>query len=501
VINRVRTNIIRSGVALLAIVGLFAQPVAVHAADVTVTAVCNVTVTFKATIPASVRQGESFTVTNIAVSPSNSYGFTVSSSTYDFAATNTSSTTYHQNFVSTNPSPTTGHNSYWAYYPNWVVNATGAVGSSVVVTIKKSVTVVQGYGTVNCSFNKVFFSVPITAPNAPSPSPSPSQSVSPSPSSGVKPSTSPSKSATPKPGTPQTSQTPSVSATPTPTESSAPDPSNAPESPTVVPLIVKVRDGSGKIIANAEVSLNGKTKGKTDDKGVVKFENVLTGNHSLLVSYAGKKVSHTIYVDDQDVGTAMVVSLPDEPIIANPLVLGGIALATLAIGTPLAIFGVRRYRSGSTLDIPADAIPLHSIASGAATPAPAETKLTNIPAIPMFDTQPTVPTPAPWESVALVGTVATPAPPAQQSTPAPVPPPEAESGVPSIILPQEQPLPAPAPEPASTAQTVENAIIAQVAPVEPPPTIQHFAQPTPTQIPVQTPSDIPPSPSTPPQNT
>lgn len=445
-------------VTMLSVLGLFAYPTSVHAADVTVKAVCNVNVTFKATVPDSVRQGDSFTVSNIAISPSNSYGFTVSSSIYDFSATNTSSTTYHQNYISTSPSPTTGHNTYWAYYPNWVINANGPVGSSVVVTIKKSVTVVQGYGTVNCNFNKQFFAVPITSP-ASSPSPSPSASPSPSPTNSSKPSPSPSASSKPRPSsTPQQTAAPSTTATPSPDPSDGPEPS-FPESPTVVPLIIKVRNDSGKIVQGAEVTLNGSTKAKTDKDGVVKFENILTGSHSLVVTFASKKITHSIHVDDQDVGTAIVVSLPEDPLIMNPFVIGGITVGIVALGTPLAIFALRRYRSRPELTIPAGAIPLQGIVSGSATPTPAETKLSHIPAIPMFEAQAAPTTIAPWETVPLVQSMQ-PSEPAQMSAPAVI-------SIP-VVAPTEPAMPttqapvAPQPEPAP-AESIEAAISAQLA--------------------------------------
>lgn len=394
--------------AALSILSLFAPASTSYAASVLVKETCNVSVTFRMTVPDSVQQGSTFSITDISVQPANSYGFTVTSSIFDMTATGTSSTAYSQNFITTDPAPTTGHNTYKAIYPNWAMNASGAVGSSIVIKAKKSVTIVQGYGTVKCDFTSTLATIPIVAASAPSPAPSTTPAPSTAPSTAPTTTKTPTSTTTPRPSTTPQSETPAPSTTPAPGTTDTTDSTDAKdEALTVVPLIIRVRDESGKNITNAEVTLNGTKKLKTNSNGEVTFANVLTGNHSVVVTYANKKVSHSIQVDAQDVGTAVVISLPADPVIMNPFVIGGITAGTLAISAPLAFFAVRRYRSRPGLDIPADAVPLQGVISGSATPAIANTTISHIPAIPVFPAQPATPSPAPWDP-------ATPTPATQQ---------------------------------------------------------------------------------------
>ncbi len=545
-------RIIIGGAVAISLLSLFSTAMPVSAGAVVQTETCNVTVTFRATVPNSVEQGKSFTITGITVQPSNSYNFTVSSSIFDMTATNTSSTTYSQNFITTNPTPTTGHSTYQGIYPNWSLNATGPAGSSMVIKLKKSVTVVQGYGTVTCNFTKTLATIPIVAPTPPSPSPSPSPSSSPNPSS--------SPSSTPKPSS---SSTPS--STPKASSSASPDPKVAADeksidkaiepaqedgsgefeeqSITVVPLIVRVRDSSGKIVVGAEVTLNGTLKAKTDSRGSVTFSNVLTGGHNILVSYKGQKVDKSFFLDSDDVGKAYLISLPPSTESLNLLLIGGgVAGATglAGLGIFLALKRKRKLAKEAADKVPS-AISLPGIMAGSAAPAPTARTDSTIPAIPVFAAPSTALTPAPWDlapgampasptAQAVAPVAATvPASPVAQQQPAPapattIPPPIAAAVVapvpvaptvapPSIAAalvpitaasttpppaPQSaQPIQAPVPTVAQPALVPTSvpvaATTAPAAPPQPAPTIVAPAQPTPMiLIQPQTPTNIPP---------
>ncbi len=338
--------------SFLGIVSLFSMSSPVSAADVTATETCNVQVRFTATVPDSVQQGKSFTITNITVQPMNSYGMTVSSSVFTMSANNTSSSTYSQNFVATNPTPTTGHDTYVGIYPNWSLNATGAVGSLIGIKLVQSVTVVQGYGTVTCNFSQTLALITITAPSAASTSPSPSPSSSTKPKGSSSPSSSPSPS---KSSTPTT--TPSPTTTPKTTSPDTSVPTDE-QSVTVVPLNVEVKDSSGKRIQGATVTLDGSKKMETDNVGRATFSNVLTGGHSIVVAYKNEKVSQNIKVTADDVGGIISVTLPSSQLPLG-VILAASSAGLAAVGGAAAGFVLlRRKRNlaqpASTQTLPTD---------------------------------------------------------------------------------------------------------------------------------------------------
>jgi|GEM_PF-4319655 len=370
--------------SILGIGGLFWYPAIAHAANVTVTDFCNVQVVFKATVPDSVRQGESFTITNITVQPKNTFGFTVSSSVFDMTATNTSSPTYKQNFIATNPSPTTGHNTYTGIYPNWSHSATGPVGSNITIKLVRTVTVVQGYGTVNCPFSKTLATIPITAPLPsdpdPSPTPSPSNSPNPSPSNtppvtigGNNSSSSSSGSGiskdqnssnqnknndkTSKGGGEKKGN--ATKGEDSDSSSNVEDRStgNLPDLSTVsvVPLIIEVRDDSGKPIQGAEVTLDGSQLAKTDRQGRVVFSNILTGGHNISVFHKGQKISKDIELTTADVGKVIPMKMPATPIALHPAVLatGAILIAGMSgFGIFLTIRRKKQQAVDQALELP-----------------------------------------------------------------------------------------------------------------------------------------------------
>ena len=416
-----RNKFIIAGVISVITLILFAPIPQASAADIPVSVVetCNVQVIFRATVPESVEQGKSFTMTNISIQPSYSYGFTVSSSLFDMTAVNTSSTVYTQNFYSTNPTPTTGYSTYQGLYPNWSLNATGPVGSYVSVKLKRTVTVVQGYGTVTCNFTKTLANVLITAPapppsSSPSPSPSPSSSSSPSspsPSSSSSPSSpsgggggggstsSPSKSSgsgsgTSKPGSNSSSSSGGSKSGSSTTDSSGLVRTN--QAPSVVPLIVKVKDSAGKPAVGAEVTLNGSKRATTNSSGEVTFSNVLTGSHSILASYKGQKLSRSIYVDGIDVGTPFVMNLASASKPPDPVMITAGILSAVVISAVGAVIVINR-RKANEKPLPIPAITLPGIIAGSVVQSPAGQSLATVPVIHAHgEPVAPAPSPAPW---------------------------------------------------------------------------------------------------------
>ena len=402
----------------LLVIGVFSMILSsmpVSAASVLVTQTCNVLVTFTATVPDSIEQGKSFTVSGISVSPSRSYGFNVTSSVFQMSATNTSSTSYSQNFLSTNPSPTTGRNSYVAYYPNWIINATGPVGGAVTIKLVKSITTIPGYGgsPVTCVYTKTLATVPIVAAQQSSPSPTPSPS--PSPTSVPTPSSSPSSPSSPS-LTPSASVSPIPSSTPkavpSPSKSVAPQQTSQPESlPTqpngpasngavnlsvsVVPLNVETIDSLGKVIKDATVTLDGSQKLTTDSKGRGVFSNVLTGKHTLLVSYKGQTVSREVDLGIDDIGAVVSIQLPNttQPLLVGLLVTGGIL--TLAASLGFIVYIRRKHLADATSIAPSAAIP--GVIAGSVGVSPVSTTLKPVPPIVVFEPQVDTPNPAPWD--------------------------------------------------------------------------------------------------------
>ncbi len=449
-----RSGIILGAIILSGIICLVFPHSPVSARNITVTATCNVRVTFTATIPDSVEQGKSFTITNITISPSSSYGFTVSSSTYDLVATNTSSTTYHQSFARTVPSPTTGHSSYVGHYPNWTLDATGPVGSEVTVTIKKSVTVVQGYGTVNCNFNKKFLSVPIVAPkSSPPPSSSPSPPPSSRPPSGpgpTKPSSTPKSNQKPSDKSPTTKTPKKDDDTPKPTDGDDTPSPSVDDSVTVIPLNVDVVDSSGKRVQGAVVTLDGSKELTTDNVGRVTFSNVLTGSHAILVTYKDQKVNQSIKLTADNVGEVITIELPAQSMMPALMTAGG-ATAALAASGAAGFLIIRRRRAAADQGA-VPAISISSIVDGSAVPTPTNTTMAHIPAVPAFEPQPAAPAPAPWTPIDTV--------PLPSQTP---PAPEAVMTPPQ----QVEPLPATQTTTSTPAQQAEpTPVTAETLPVE-----------------------------------
>lgn len=410
-------------VAAISLLWMMVSHVSVSAGSVTVTETCNVQVTFTATVPDSIEQGKTFTVSNITVSPSRSYGFNVTSSVFQMSATNTSSSSYNQDFLSTNPSPTTGYSKYVAYYPNWIINATGPVGSSVAIKLVKTVTTIPGYGgsPVTCVFTKTLATVPIVAV-----APTPTQTPEPTPTQTTTPAPTPTTTQTPNPTLPSTTPTlttspiPVVSPSPSSTtstgssssrngvskktsgsstnasKSSAGSTANQPaiQEVAVVPLSVEVRDSLGGAAKGAVVTLDGAQKLTTDTKGRVAFSNVLTGKHVLLVSYNGQTVSRDINLDMNNIGSVVAIKLPPSAQPQN-LVLPALGAAIVVSGIATTIFIRRRHAADAKFVAPATAI--HGAIAGSVGITPMGSTLRPVPPIVVFEPKASTPNPAPWD--------------------------------------------------------------------------------------------------------
>lgn len=317
-----RTLVI-TGILVVGLVSAFSVNTAtrVSADEVNYSETCNVSVKFHATVPAQVEKGKSFWVTNITVQPTQTYGFNVTSSPFTMTATNTTSSTYEQDFARTDPSPTSGQSTYVSYYPDWEINATGAVGSNIDINIIKTVTVVQGYGKVTCNFKpkNPFASIKIVAPAAtPTPSSSPSQppkgSTSPKPTKSNSPSKSTSPSSSKSPTKDQTKDNSSDTDKTSSDDEVATDDSSAPDdtdSIVVSTLAVRVLDSSKSPIAGADVILDGSIKQTTNKLGGAVFPNVITGSHSITASVDGRKVSMTIKYSKDNRSKVFDIVVPD----------------------------------------------------------------------------------------------------------------------------------------------------------------------------------------------
>ena len=411
---RKKLNILAS--VVVSLLSLFVPYAHVSAGNVTATETCNVQVYFTATVPDSVEQGKSLTISNITVQPANSYGFTVTSSTLTMAATNTTSSTYSQSSYATNPSPTTGHNTYVAMYPNWILDASGSAGSSIAIQLKKSVTVIQGYGgsPVTCTFSKVLATIPITAKSvSSSPSPSPSSTPSATPTTPSTTSGSSSSSSSPSgssfgvstsvSGTSQTASSSTKSSSSSSSAAAAPDTSGQPvnQSVSVVPLTIEVNDSSGKSVSGAEVILDGSKKLTTNGDGKVTFSNVLTGTHVILASYNGQRVTKSITLSATNVGTATAINLPKVPFAKEDIIAIAVAAGAVVIGGVGSLL-LRRKRASAASQQTTSNMSLHGIISGSAVALQPAATMRHIPSIPVFAPQSTTPNPAPWAPPAAV---------------------------------------------------------------------------------------------------
>lgn len=385
-------------ILLAGVLAVFSVPITAQADSTTVrvTDTCQgIATTFIATVPTSVQQGKSFIVSGLQVTPSSSYGVTVTSSIFNMGASNASSSSYSQDFSRTNPSPTTGQSSYTAFYPNWGLIATGNVGSSISITLKSLHSQTQGFGSINCNLSQTLATIKITGfipPPSPLPSPSPSRTPVPTPvpthttqvtTPSVKPSATPSKSPV---------STPTPTPTPTTTPTPSPTPAAVAKAVTVVPLTVVVKDSNKQLVQGAVVKLDGQQKLTSDISGTVTFNNVLTGDHVLLASYKGLTKSQNISLSTANIGQVIIVSLPPQPIITYPLVITGIVIAATSALGAAAFFAINRIRYAQSRAPEA----LHGIIDKSAATPIVRTDA-NIPAIPVFAPQPVTAGPAPWD--------------------------------------------------------------------------------------------------------
>jgi hypothetical protein len=152
-----------------------------------------------------------------------------------------------------------------------------------------------------------------------------------------------------------------------------------------------------------------------DGKGKITFPNVLTGNHTLLVSYKGQNVSRSLSVSTDDVGKVITIVLPAAPVSTGVIVAsaaGGVGV--IGTGAAIGFLALQRRRNAGQLQKATEDPTLHEIISAPAVEAPAGNA--HVPAIAAYESQPAAPSPAPW------------APPPPPETP-PIQPPEQEAPV------------------------------------------------------------------------
>lgn len=267
----------------------------VHAKEVSVDEYCQIPVIIQANVPEKVKKGTSFLVSNLIIKPSNTYGQTISSSITALTATNTNSSLFRQDFTRTDPTPTTGYDRYIAYYPDWTIDATGEVGSTIEIKLKDSISSVGDLGEIPCTYSKSLATVLITDKDEPEAAAS----------------TTPSKV------------------------------------PGVVALRVQVVDNYGRSIKSAEVGV-GDSKQKTDENGLATFLNVLTGKKTIY-AIDGEDRIQGIFDITKDTTVAKVITLrkPAPPFYQNPLFIGGVIVAVIAIIASITFVIVKRRKASA----------------------------------------------------------------------------------------------------------------------------------------------------------
>lgn len=347
---------------IVSLILIISAPSSVAAREVSVEETCQIPVNIIANVPERIQKGKSFRLTNLVIKPSNTYGVTISSSLTELSASNTDSSTFNQDFLRTDPSPTTGNDFYTAFYPDWVINATGEVGSEIEIKLKGSVSLVGDLGEIACTYTKTLAVVPIVA-------------------------------------------------------EATDDLSNQPSSnPSVVAFRLAVLDSYGRPIKDARVKI-GNLEKTTDKDGQVLFTNVLSGK-KLITAIDGKdriQGEYTVSGDFTVGAPAITLRKNAPPLYQNPFFIGGVSVSLLL----LIAVGVVVIRKRSK-DVPREPLPseaLQGIIQGSLSARQ------SVPIIIPGSDQPTntntdrVVSPAPWHPP--VSEFPAPIPPSQ---PAPNPP-------------------------------------------------------------------------------
>lgn len=298
---------------------------------------------FNATYPATVQQGDTFTISGLSSKPSNSYGVTVYKSNLALSATNSSPVSYSKNNTSTNPNPTTGQTTYTAYYPSWSLKATGAVGGSIVVKlVSATATIDNGSGgqvDIPCNLSETIATIKITAKSTTikpveNKNDEDEKPAEESPDVINKESEENKKVEDKKDEEVKTDQ-------PQDTEN---------ESVIEVPggimnqlrnVDVLVKDSRGNPAQGAKVTIGGQLTVETDNSGLAKFENIRLGEHNLKVVLGGTTLEQTLRVSEDQSRNSITVTLPTR---INTLLIG-LAGAGLMLLVSFA-FVVRKFLAG-----------------------------------------------------------------------------------------------------------------------------------------------------------
>lgn len=315
----------------------------VRARQVSVEEFCQIPITIIANVPEEVKKGDKFTLSNFVIKPSNTYGVTISSSITELSATNTNSTVYRQDFTKTVPSPTTGAEYYTAFYPNWVIDASGEVGSTIEIKLKNSVSIVGDLGELPCTYTKTLASVKISS-NA-----STDTSIEPT------------------------------------------------NTPSVVALRIEVLDSYGRKVKGAKVSFDN-NESTTNNDGIATFNNVLSGKKTVVIIDGDERIQNELTIQNDTAFTNVItIRKPAPPLYKNPFFIAVTFFVAVAIIVTIIVSIVKRRKENTDHSEQPQTINLQEIIQGSLN-----TNNVNQVVIPENE-QPFVtyndqrPSPAPWQ--------------------------------------------------------------------------------------------------------
>lgn len=293
---------------------------------------------FDASYPASVKEGESFTVSNIRSKPSTSYGVTVYKSNLRMSATNSTPASYNKDNASTDPSPTTDASTYTAYYPNWNLKATGPAGSSMQLKlVSATATISNGAGgqvDIPCDLSATLASIPIVAKTASTP-PANTNTIDSSKQKSSKP------SATNKTDKKTSEEEKSDKDKKQPSQNDGTEGDITAELPGAIleqlrDVLVTVHDSSGNPAPGASVTIDDQLTVETGNDGIAKFENIRLGDHRLKVVLGSTVVEQSLQVGEDDSQNTVTVKMPSRINLGLLLAAGtGVILALSGVGIML----------------------------------------------------------------------------------------------------------------------------------------------------------------------
>jgi hypothetical protein len=324
--------------------GLALHPSQVSAREVRAEETCEIPVTIIANVPESIQKGKSFRVSGFIIKPSNTYGVTISSSLTELTATNTNSTSFNQDFLRTDPSPTTGSDFYTAFYPDWVIDASGDVGNEIEIKLKGSTSQVSDLGEINCTYSSTLATVPIVAEET--------DDLSKQPSSN----------------------------------------------PSVVAFRVAFLDSYGRPIKDARIKI-GSIEKTTNDDGQASFTNILSGN-KLITAVIGEERVQGEYVigNDFTLGPpAVTLRKPAPPFYQNPFFIGIVGFTSILTIIIVSVVIIKRRKQNKQDEVTASYQNLQGIIQGSINSDLTEPIIIPEPNQPP-SVNPTIPiAPAPWQ--------------------------------------------------------------------------------------------------------